>query len=210
MSLFNHSALSNFPWILPLPHLPATPAWWTSSAHLCTQLPFVTCNQSSIYIHLVHTHSVCWVALCRVRLSNILLPLGYQPCLFLVLLICLSLVKDLSFLFLTKVSALALLIPFCPLRMITRFLSLLPCLSPAVLWTGCLPRVQETGELSPYVLSVLCCNWVHTLPVTIEVRDNTWLASIFLSHSITPSHRELLSDLNMTVPVTFRQVLCAY
>lgn len=41
----------------------------------------------------------------------------YQSCLFLVLLLCLPLVKDLSFLFLTKVSALTLLIPFCPLRL---------------------------------------------------------------------------------------------
>lgn len=142
----------------------------------------------------------------------------YQSCLFLVLLLCLPLVKDLSFLFLTKVSALTLLIPFCPLRLITGCFVPAPlpftCLDPAV----CQCSLNWLSAESPVSCYTIC---IRADCFVLQVGSHTtrynkkgglrqqydWL--LFFSLSLTPSHREL-SALKMTVPVTFRQVLCAY
>lgn len=70
----------------------------------------------------------------------------YQPCLFLVFLLCLPLVKDLSFLFLTKASA---LIPFARSDWSPGFC---PCLSPALTQVFSeLIVCQESGKLLNYL-----------------------------------------------------------
>lgn len=110
----------------------ATPSSHACLVNLLSSLMHTAASrhkQSVQHIYSPGPHSLS-VLDCALHFSSILLPEScYQPCLLLVLLLWLPLVKDLSF---RSVSALALLIPFCPLRLVTRFLSLLPCLDPVV------------------------------------------------------------------------------